>query len=109
VQFELTHYMEDHWQPVSEKDGDGPHALPLQLDRENGNLGRYSACRRVSRTIFLGSAPTLRTTNKGLTDSQIKLGCVQPGESVATFGDALRRLTDQATHLCMYVPIQAPR
>jgi len=99
VQFELTHYMEDHWQPVIEKDVDGPHALPLQLDRENGNLGRYSACRRVSRTIFLGSAPTLRTTNKGLTDSQIKLGCVQPGESVATFGDALRRLTDQATHL----------
>ncbi|MEN9271286.1 MAG: hypothetical protein Q6L49_11065, partial [Thermostichales cyanobacterium HHBFW_bins_127] len=26
-------------------------------------------------------------------------GCVQPGESVATFGDALRRLTDQATYL----------
>jgi len=99
VQFELTHYMEDHWQPVIEKDVDGPHALPLQLDRENANLGRYSACRRVSRTIFLGSAPTLRNPNKGLTDSQIKLGCVQPGESVATFGDALRRLTDQATHL----------
>jgi hypothetical protein len=99
VQFELTHYMEDHWQPVIEKDVDGPHALPLQLDRENANLGRYSACRRVSRTIFLGSAPTLRNPNKGLTDGQIKLGCVQPGESVATFGDALRRLTDQATHL----------
>ena len=29
----------------------------------------------------------------------IKLGCVQPGEAPATFGDALRRLTDQATYL----------
>lgn len=27
------------------------------------------------------------------------LGCVQPGETVATFRDALRRLTDKATHL----------
>src|SRR5439155_9549155 len=89
VQFELTHYMEDHWQPVIEKDVDGPHALPLQLDRENTNLGRYSACRRVSRTIFLGSAPTLRNPNKGLTDSQIKLGRVQPGESGATVGKTL--------------------
>src|SRR5437667_5408093 len=99
VQFELTHYMEDHWQPVIEKDVDGPHSLPLRLDRENANLGRFSASRRVSRTIYLGSAPTPTNPNKGLTDSQIKLGCVQPGESVATFGDALRRLTDQATHL----------
>ncbi len=99
VQFELTRYLEDNWIPVIEKDVDGPHSLPLALDRENPNLGRYSACRRVSRTLYLGSAPTLHTANKGLDDRHIKLGCAQPGESVATFGDALRRLTDQATHL----------
>ncbi|BDA73086.1 hypothetical protein CAL7716_072520 [Calothrix sp. PCC 7716] len=63
------------------------------------NRERDSACRRVARTIYLGSAPTLRAANRGLEDRRIKLGCVQPGESVSTFGDALRRLTDQATHL----------
>lgn len=99
VQSELTYYLENTWIPVIEKDIDGPNSLSLRLDRENANLGRFSACRRVARTIYLGSAPTMNNPNKGLTDSQIKLGCVQPGESVATFGDALRRLTDQATHL----------
>ena len=99
VQFELTRYMEDNWVPVIEKDVDGPHSLPLRIDRDNPNLGRYSACRRVARTIYLGSAPNSRNPNKGLTEGQVKLGCVQPGESVATFGDALRRLSDQATHL----------
>ncbi|HVB25781.1 MAG TPA: Swt1 family HEPN domain-containing protein [Ktedonobacteraceae bacterium] len=99
VQFELTRYMEDSWVPVIEKDVDGSHSLPLRLDGDNPNLGRYSACRRVSRTIYLGSAPVLSNPNKGLTEVQIKLGCVQPGESVATFGDALRRLSDNATHL----------
>src|SRR5579883_68283 len=99
VQFELTRYLDDPWVPVIEKDVDGPHSLPLQLDRDHPNLGRYSASRRVARTIYLGSAPTLHTANKGLEEQQIKLGCTQPGESVATFGDALRRLTDQATHL----------
>jgi predicted AAA+ superfamily ATPase len=99
VQFELTRYMEDPWVPVIEKDVDGPHSLPLQLDRDNPNLGRYSACRRVARTIYMGSAPVQRAANKGLDDRQVKLGCVQPGEAVATFGDALRRLTDRATHL----------
>lgn len=99
VQFELTRYMEESWVPVIEKDVDGPHSLSLRIDRENPNLGRYSASRRVARTIYLGSAPTLQSANKGLDDQRIKLGCVQPGESTATFGDALRRLTDQATHL----------
>lgn len=99
VQFELTRYMEDPWVPVIGKDVDGPDSLPVLLDRENPNLGRYSACRRVSRTIYMGSAPTSKTNNPGMDDRNIKLGSVQPGESVAVFGDALRRLTDKATHL----------
>jgi predicted AAA+ superfamily ATPase len=99
VQFELTRYMEDHWVPVLEKDVDGSNSLPLLLDRDNPNLGRYSACRRVARTVYLGSAPMQRAANRGLDDRRIKLACVQPGETVATFGDALRRLTDAATYL----------
>ncbi len=100
VQFELTRYMEDPWVPVIDKDVDGPNSLPLALDRDNApNLGRYSACRRVARTIYMGSAPTQRAAHRGLEDRQVKLGCAQPGETVATFGDALRRLTDRATYL----------
>jgi hypothetical protein len=47
----------------------------------------------------MGSAPTQKAANRGIDDRQVKLGCVQPGEAVATFGDALRRLTDRATYL----------
>lgn len=96
---ELKHYLEDNWVPIVELDVDGPHSQPLKLDRDNPNLGRYSACRRVARTIYLGSAPSFKTAHPGLDEKRIKLGCAQPGESVATFGDALRRLTDTATHL----------
>jgi hypothetical protein len=99
VSSELTRYLEEGWVPVIESDVDGPNALPLRLDRENPNLGRYSATRRVARTIYLGSAPTQQAANRGIDDRRVKLGCVQPGESAATFGDALRRLTDQATYL----------
>ncbi|HEX3722458.1 MAG TPA: DUF499 domain-containing protein, partial [Nitrolancea sp.] len=99
VQSELTRYLDDSWAPIIEQDIDGPNALPLEIDRENPHLGRYSACRRVARTIYLGSAPIAGAANRGLDERHIKLGCVQPGESVATFGDALRRLTDQATFL----------
>ncbi|HKR61005.1 MAG TPA: Swt1 family HEPN domain-containing protein, partial [Pyrinomonadaceae bacterium] len=99
VQFELTRYLSDDWVPVIGKDVDGPNALPLRLDGEIPNLGKFAACRRVARTIYLGSAPTTTAANRGLEDRQIKLGCVMPGESPAIFGDALRRLSTAATYL----------
>ncbi len=96
---ELTKYLDDVWRPVIEQDVDGPNSMPMRMDAENALFGQYSAVRRVARTLYLGSAPTQEAANKGLDDRQIKLGCVQPGESSARFGDALRKLSDQATHL----------
>lgn len=89
----------DQWRPILSRDVDGPQSLPQQMDKDNPNLGRYSAARRVTRTIFMGSAPTIATNSPGIDEKRLRLGCAQPGESVATFGDALRRLTDQAVHL----------
>jgi len=99
VQFELTRYLSDNWVPVIEKDVDGPSSLPLRLDGEVPNLGKFSACRRVARAIYLGSAPLTTAAHRGLEDRQVKLGCVIPGESPAIFGDALRRLSGAATYL----------
>ena len=99
VQFELTRYLTDNWVPVIEKDVDGQQALPLRIDGSVSNLGKFAACRRVARTVYLGSAPTARAAHRGLEDRRIRLGCVMPGESPAVFGDALRRLAAAATYL----------
>jgi predicted AAA+ superfamily ATPase len=99
VQFELTRYLSDNWPPVIEKDVDGPSSLPLRMDGEVPNLGKFSACRRVARTIYMGSAPTTTAAHRGLEDRRVRLGCVLPGESPAIFGDALRRLAGAATYL----------
>ncbi len=99
VQSELTRYLSDNWVPVIEKDVDGPNSLPLKLDNELPNLGKFSACRRVARAIYMGSAPTTAAAHKGIEDRRVKLGCVMPGESPAIFGDALRRMASAATYL----------
>ena len=99
VQFELTRYLQDHWVPVIEKDVDGPQSLPVRTDGKFPNLGKSSACRRVARTIYLGSAPAAGAAHRGIEDRRIRLGCVLPGESTAVFGDALRRLASEATFL----------
>jgi predicted AAA+ superfamily ATPase len=99
VQFELTRYLSENWVPVIEKEVDGPNSLPVRLDAEVPNLGKYHACRRVARTIYLGSAPIQRAAHQGIEDRRVRLGCVAPGESPQIFGDALRRLAGEATHL----------
>jgi predicted AAA+ superfamily ATPase len=99
VQFELTRYLSDNWVPVIEKDVDGPNSLPLRLDGEVPNLGKFAACRRVARAIYMGSAPLTQAAHRGLEDRRVKLGCVMPGESPSVFGDALRRLAGAATYL----------
>jgi hypothetical protein len=99
VQFELTRYLSENWVPVIDRDVDGPNSLPLKIDSEIQNLGKLAACRRVARTIYLGSAPMAAAAHRGIEDRRVKLGCVMPGEAPPVFGDALRRLTSGATYL----------
>ncbi len=100
VKSELTRYLDDQWEPIISEDVDGPHSLPLELDRANAaHLGRYSACRRVARTLYMGTAPGARGKNPGIDDRRVRLGCTQPGENPSTFGDALRRISDRAKHI----------
>lgn len=96
VEPELLHYLDVSWQSVIAGDVDGSAATPYKIDQAAPNLNRYSATRRIARAIFLGTAPTWQEQNKGLDDKQINLGVVQPGERPAIFGDALRRLANQA-------------
>lgn len=100
VQSEVTYYLPESWSAVLDKDVDGYGSVPLQLDAEFvSSYGRFSACRRVARTVFMGSAPTKNAANRGIDERRIKLGSVQPKEQVATFGDALGKLRQKTTYL----------
>ena len=99
VQTELIRHLSENWVPVIESDVDGANSLPRRLDNEISNLGKYSACRRVARSIYLGSAPILAAANRGIENRRINLGCIIPGESPAVFNDAVRRLGSTATYL----------
>ena len=99
IRSELVKYLDDSWKSIIDKDVDGSNSLPVRIDNEIPDLGRYLACARVTRTIFLGSAPTVTAANKGIDSRRVKLGSVMPGESPGKFDDALRRLSSAATYL----------
>src|SRR5699024_2810516 len=95
---EMKKYLEEGWDPVIKSDVDGENALPLRIDKDNKHFGRISACRRAARTVYMGSAPYADET-RGVDIKRIVLGSAQPGEPTGQFADALKRLSDQATHL----------
>jgi predicted AAA+ superfamily ATPase len=100
VRNELLRYLPDTWDAVYDTDIDGPESRPFKIDGDVPALGRYNASRRVARTVFIGSAPSVAEQRvRGLEEIRLRLGCAQPGEPTAVFGDALRRMSGQLTYL----------
>lgn len=100
VRNELTRYVGDAWNGLIDSDVDGDRSTPARLDSEIPRFGAVSAARRITRTIFLGTAPHSKGKRaRGIEDVRIRLGVVEPGASVATFNDALARLEARLTYL----------
>ncbi|HEX2909862.1 MAG TPA: DUF499 domain-containing protein [Chloroflexia bacterium] len=97
VREEMTRYLGDQWNAVVDGDVDGNNASSTEIDQSAPRFGQVEAARRLARTIFLGSVPVKGT--RGIEDVRIKLGTVQPGQSISVYVDALNRLKEQLTHL----------
>ena len=54
------HYLPQGWEPVIEREVDGPRSAPHEIDGRHTLFGGVQAARRTARTIFLGSAPSTR-------------------------------------------------
>ena len=99
---ELTYYLPAGWDAVVEKDIDGDRAETTELENKEPRFGQLNAARRVARTLFLGSAPSSvagKAGIRGLDRARVLLGCLQPGQTSATYIDALNRLADRLHYL----------
>ncbi|MCR5845017.1 MAG: DUF499 domain-containing protein [bacterium] len=100
VRDELTRYLNENWNGVVDSEIDGKNSLPYRKDQANVRYGQLLASRRVSRTIMLGSAPDVSgQTARGIEQSHVRLGVVQPGENIAVFNDALSTLKSSSSFL----------
>ncbi|GHS93871.1 hypothetical protein AGMMS50276_05310 [Synergistales bacterium] len=100
VRDELTRHLSDGWNPIVDHEVDGKNSVPYKNDQSNQRYGKKLASRRVARTVMLGSAPTVRGQNvRGIESSRVRLGVVQPGESIADFNDALNTLSTTLAYL----------
>jgi predicted AAA+ superfamily ATPase len=100
VREELTRYLSRGWDAIIDKEVDGKNAIPRELDTNNPYLGKHNACTRVARTIFLGSAPATGSGRiRGIDGGRIRLGCLQPGDTIPTYNDAHSKLNNELSYL----------
>lgn len=100
VRTELTNYLQTGWDAVVDQDVDGERSEPVKIEQAEPRFGAVQACRRVTRTIFLGSAPSgSNELTRGLETSRVVLGCLQPDQPPHVFADALGRLEGRLTYL----------
>lgn len=102
VRDEILRYLPaaQNWTAIVETDIDGEKSKPFELERDFTTLKPYEASRRVARAIFMGSAPSVAMQGtRGLDEKHLHLATVQPGQPVAIYNDALRRMTDKLTYL----------
>lgn len=97
---ELTSYLPPGWDPVLQRDVDGERSDPVEIEQREPRFGALQACRRLTRTIFLGSAPTgTNAVARGLETERVLLGCLQPDQPPHLYKDALGRLDGKLTFL----------
>lgn len=100
VRNEAIYYLPQGWDPVLEGDIDGNRAEAADIEKMDSRFGSVQACRRVTRSIFLGSAPCNSGQRaRGIQENRIVLGSAQPGQLPQLFKDALRRLADKLHYL----------
>ena len=100
VRSKSIHYLPNGWEPVIEREIDGPRSAAGDIDGHDTRFGSVQAARRVARTIFLGSAPSnAAQAVRGIRAEGILLGAVQPGQAVGTFEDVIKRLRDRLHYL----------
>ncbi len=94
----LTQYLDDSWKPIIDADIDGETAVSNKIDNDRPNLGQRHVTRRIARAIFIGSAPRLRSTRKGLEKQYLWLGVAIPGDAIGNFGSALDLMSQRSTY-----------
>ncbi|MBF0138066.1 MAG: DUF499 domain-containing protein [Magnetococcales bacterium] len=93
-------YLPQGWEPVIDQDIDGERSKPADIEADEARFGKIQAARRVTRTIFLASAPgATRHPIRGVKQERILLGVGRPDQHLQHYKDVLKRLVERLNYL----------
>ena len=103
VNAELTKsLLGQNWHAIVDSEIDGEDSKARKLDEQNLRFGNLQAARKISRSIFMGTAPAPKAGDvRGVTEEELHLCTIQPQnvENIAVFNDALSKLRTNLYYL----------
>ncbi|MGO3152807.1 MAG: DUF499 domain-containing protein [Galactobacter sp.] len=99
VEGEFFQYLDPAWRAVIDSDVDGGRAVPRQIDAERPLFGKRALTTRIARALFMGSAPTLNTANRGLDRKRLTLGVALPADTLGNMGSAIAQLGERSSYV----------
>ena len=84
---------------ILQSEVDGDQSLPARIEAQRPRLLRARAATLAARAVFFATAPHVGAARGGMTGTELRLACAQPGDQIAIFGEALQELASRSAHL----------
>lgn len=102
VREELAKLLKGNWNTIIDTEVAGEDSKPYELDLQTYRFNKLKASQKITRTIFMGTAPVNKKGNvHGISESEIRLSVIQPNEinDIAVYNDALTKLKENLYYL----------
>ncbi len=99
VRAALVEPLDPAFLPILQSEVDGEQAHTARIEARRPRFAKARAATRAARAVFFATAPHAGAKRGGITGSELRLSCAQPGEQIALFGEALEELARYSAHL----------
>ena len=85
--------------PILQSEVDGDQSLTARIEARRPRFLKAKAATLAARAVFFATAPHAGTARGGLTGTELRLACAQPGDQIAIFSEALQEISTHSAHL----------
>ena len=85
--------------PILQSEVDGDQSLTARIEARRPRFLKARAATLAARAVFFATAPHAGARRGGMTGSELRLSCAQPGDQIAIFKEALEELASRSAHL----------
>ena len=85
--------------PILQSEVDGDQSLTARIEAQRPRFFKTRAATLAARAVFFATAPHGGAARGGMSGTELRLSCAQPGDQIAIFGEALQEIASRSAHL----------
>ncbi len=84
---------------ILQSEVDGDQSLTARIEAQRPRLSKSRAATQAARAVFFATAPHGGAARGGMTGTELRFACAQPGDQIAIFSEALQEIAARSAHL----------